>query len=400
MGLGVARALGRMGVPVVMFHYPERDLARVSRYVVESVAAPNPEHDEEGFIEKLVDYGTRRGGGVLMPTSDETVVAVARHKARLKQYFMVACPDWAVAERFIDKKHTYALAEAVGVPAPKTFVPGSLEEVEEKARLLGFPCLVKPSTGHLFYTHFRRKMFPVDDLDALVRLYREATEAGLQVLLQEIIPGDDRHGVNYNAYAWDGRALVEFTARKVRNAPPWYGSPRVAISEAIPEVIEPGRRILQALQFSGFACTEFKKDDRDGVYKLMEINGRHNLSTLLAVACGINFPWLEYQHHISGEIPAPRDFRKGVYWIDLTRDIGYSVAYARKERYSIADYLRPYLKPHVFAILDYKDPKPFVRRTLLLLRQGLRQALTRLQPRRASPRGVRPLRSVQDPKKP
>jgi len=399
MGLGVSRALGKMGVPVVMFHYPERDLARVSRYVVESIESPNPEHDEDGFVQKLVEYGTRRGGGLLMPTSDETVVAVARNKALLKQHFTVACPDWAVTQQFIDKKHTYALADAIGVPAPKTFVPNSLEEVEERAHLLGFPCLVKPSTGHLFYTRFKRKMFPVDNLDELVEVYRQAAQAGLQVMLQEIIPGDDSHGVNYNAYVWDGRALAEFTARKVRNAPPWYGSPRVAISEEISEVIEPGRRILQALQFAGFACTEFKKDARDGVYKLMEVNGRHNLSTLLAVTCGINFPWLEYRHHICGEVPSPRDFRKGVYWIDITRDVGYSLKYARKERYSIADYLRPYLKPHVFAILDFRDPKPFIRRIMLLLGQGLRQGLNRLHLRRVNLRGVRLLRSTQDLKK-
>ncbi len=27
----------------------------------------------------------------------------------------------------------------------------------------------------------------------------------------------------------------------------------------------------------------------------MEMNGRHNRSGLLAVKCGINFPWIEYQ---------------------------------------------------------------------------------------------------------
>ena len=52
----------------------------------------------------------------------------------------------------------------------------------------------------------------------------------------------------------------------------------MVLSEHVPEVIEPGRKILQAMGFYGYACTEFKRDPRDGSHKLMEVNGRHNLS--------------------------------------------------------------------------------------------------------------------------
>jgi len=122
------------------------------------------------------------------------------------------------------------------------------------------------------------KMAEVDNPGQMIDAYRYATEAGCEVLLQEIIPGDDMNGVNYNSYFWEGRPLAEFTAKKVRGGPPGFGSPRVAISKHVPEVMEPGRRILQAMRFYGYSCTEFKRDARDGVYKLMEVNGRHNLS--------------------------------------------------------------------------------------------------------------------------
>ena len=376
--LGVARSLGSMGVPVIMVHYDVRDMGHVSKYIKDSIIAPHPESEEAQFIDLLMECSDRFKGGVLIPGSDAAVVAVARHKDKLKNHYIIACPEWSIVSQYIDKKHTYALAEANGVPAPKTIVPQSIDDVKSYSQTVNFPCLVKPSQSHLFFKHFKRKMFPVDNAEQMISIYQQAEAAGLEVMLQEIIPGDDTAVVNYNAYFDAGKPLVEFTAEHIRNGPPWWGSPRVALSKSIPEVIEPGRKILQAMGFYGYACTEFKRDARDGVYKLIEVNGRHNLSTLLAVRCGINFPWLQYRHLVENEPPTEHNFKTGIYWIDITKDIGYSIKYLRQERYSIKQYFRPYFNKHVFALFDLKDLKPFIRRCLYLLKAGLNQGFSYL----------------------
>jgi D-aspartate ligase len=360
--LGVIRSLGTMGVPIVVVHYGEHSFAGRSRFVTASLHAPHPEQSEGEFIEFLVGCAGRFPGAVLFPTTDEGLAAISRHKERLAPHFLVACADWEVTRRIIDKQFTYALAERCGVPAPRTFVPHTLEEARSGAGELGFPCLVKPSQSHLFCERFGRKMVRADSLARLEETFTMATDAGIEVMLQEMIPGDDVNVVNYNSYVWEGKVLAEFTAVHVRNGPPWFGSPRVAVSRKVPEVIEPGRRILMELGFSGYACTEFKRDERDGVYKLMEVNGRHNLSTLLAVCCGVNFPWLHYRHLSEGIVPQAAGFREEFYWIDLVRDIGYTGMYLTRERHSLMDYLRPYLKPHVFAIFDRTDIRPFLNR--------------------------------------
>lgn len=381
MALGVVRALGSMGVVVNMFHYHEKDIGHVSKYVNKSIFAPNPEKNESGFIDLLIQYSEIFEGGVLFPVSDETVVAVARNKDQLLNHYSVACPEWHVVCQYIDKKHTYRLAAEHGIPSPKTIVPTSLDDVLAYSKEAHFPCLVKPSQSHLFYEHFRCKMYPVNNEEEMVSVYRKAAEAGLEVMLQEIIEGDDIDVVNYNAYFHDGAPLVEFTAEHTRNAPPCWGSPRVVRSIHIPEVINPGRKILQAMGFYGYACTEFKKDARDGVYKLMEVNGRHNLSTLLAVKCGINFPYLQYKHLAENVPPSFSAFKTDIYWVDITRDIGYSLKFLMQERYTPVQYLRPYFKQHVFAILDLKDIKPFIKRCMFLSRQILRAVWRYVFPR-------------------
>ncbi len=375
IALGVVRALGTMGVPVVVVHYDERDIAHLSKYVTAKILAPHPERFEDEFVDVLLNMADCLGGGVLFPVSDESLVVASRHKQRLSLHYAVACPEWEITRLFIEKKYSYRLAEKAGLPTPKTIIPRSVKDIEEYGKNIEFPWLVKPSQSHLFYAYFKRKMFSVEGIGEMLAVYQQASDAGLEVMLQEIIPGHDMNVVNYNAYFWEGQPLVENTAEHIRNAPPWFGSPRVALSKLVPEIIEPGRKILRAMGFYGYACTEFKRDERDGVYKFMEVNGRHNLSTLLSVRCGINFPWLQYKHLVECEVPSHSDFQADVYWIDVARDLGYSAKYFTEERYSLLQYIRPYLRPHVFAILDLKDFLPFIKRIFFLARKAFQTLL-------------------------
>lgn len=372
MALGVARALGEAGVPVFVAHYDPRDMAHASRHVRQAFRVPPPHTRETEFVEALVLLSKRLGSGLLVPASDEAVVALSRNRARLAQHYAVAAPAWEVARNFIEKRRTYQLAEEVGVPAPATAVPRSLEDAKEAAARFGFPLLLKPSQSHLFFRRFHRKMTVIRGMRELAERLEETRAAGLEVLLQEIVPGADTEVVNYNAYFSEGRALVEFTARHIRKAPPHFGSPRVVRSERVDRVLEPGRAMLGAIGFEGFACSEFKRDQRDDRYKIVDVNGRHNLSGLLAVRCGVNFPLLQYQHLLYGEVPRPTRFREGLYWTDFVRDAGYGFRWFVHERLAPWTFLAPYVRPGCDAIFDRSDIDPFLLRCGKLLRSAFR----------------------------
>jgi D-aspartate ligase len=376
MGLAVIRGLTRAHVPVVLLTYEKMDAATASRYVQKSIAVPHPSKQETEFVEALKAVIACYPDAIVFPASDASLSAVSRHKAEIEaQGCQLACPEWEVTRLFLDKIHTYELAEEIGVPAPKTRLIRSLEDIEIHRDSFLYPCIVKPHQSHLFYATFHTKMFLVNNADELSSRLQDALNANLDVMVQEIVQGPDSNGANYNSYHYDGQALVEFTARKVRSGPPRFGSPRVLLTQDIPEIKEPGRRILTAMNFDGFQCTEFKRDERDGIYKLLDINGRHNLSAMLAamlaIATGINFPYLHYQHLASKLLPEPLDYQKDVYWIDFLRDLGYSLKYFGKEDNSLRDFLRPYFHRHVFAILSLKDPKPFIKRLAQVLKGSL-----------------------------
>lgn len=371
VGIAIIRALGKMNVPVIAFHYSPNEMGHVSKYVRERVKIPDPRKSEQDFISTLIDLSSRFKGSLLIPTDDYTVVSLSKFKSVLGKHYVVGVEDWELVEKIIQKVFVYEFATNCGIPCPQNYIPKSASDLRENCRLIKYPCLIKPLEGHKFYDHYRLKMFKIKDEEELLRRYDEIEELGLKVMIQEIIPGDASQGVNYNSYFINGSPVAEFTARKVRIDPPFFGSPRVLVSQKIPEIIEPGRLLLRRLNYRGFSCMEFKRDIRDGVYKLMEINCRNNLTGALAVSCGINFPWIMYRHLLYGENNPQNKikFPENIFWIDITKDILRFFASRKEEGYALRDYIRPYFKKKVFAILSLTDPIPFLRRCAYILEE-------------------------------
>jgi D-aspartate ligase len=363
LGLGVIRALGERKIPVVGVYYNEKDMGYVSKYVVESHVCPDPDADEQGFLDVLQRIGAGLKGAVLMPSDDPTLLATSRNKAQLERYYKVACSNWDIVEKIIVKKNTYKIAHEAGIPAPRTIIPRSLDEAMLFVNEIGFPCLLKPSIGHQFFTRFRKKMITIENEAQLKEAFGVGADAQNEMMLQELIPGDDTHGFNYNSYFINGKPMAEFTAQKCRLSPPGTGFPRVIVSKFVPELVEYGRKMIAAVGYNGYSCMEFKRDSRDGIYKFMEINGRQNLSTSLAVKCGINFPYLTFMHVGRGEFPdCSNGYKTGVYWVDLEKDITETIKSYRLEKFSLSSYILPYLKPMVFSVFSLKDPKPIIKR--------------------------------------
>lgn len=364
IGLAVIRALGEKGVPIIAVSYDKKDMAPYSKYVTKVVRTPHPSTDENGFIDSLGRSIDHFQDGVLMPVDDATLCAVSRNRHRFDQKFKVSCGNWDMVGRYIDKHQTYTIAEKYGIEAPHSRYINNAEDVDRLVEEFQFPLLVKPCQSHLYFERFRTKMVLVQTPEELHLERERAMLAGLDVVIQEYIPGDDTHGVNYNSFFVDGKPVVEFTAEKIRLSPPNFGIPSAVRSKKIPEIIEPGRAILKALGYYGYSCTEFKKDPRDGRYKLMEVNGRHNRSARLALGLGVNFPWIEYQYLSQGRIDSEnvKNVVGEYVWIDEFKDLSTYAIPVLKGSYSLAAFMKPYREKHTFAVFDRKDLRPFFKR--------------------------------------
>jgi D-aspartate ligase len=109
-------------------------------------------------VDLLLRLAERTGGGLLVPTSDATLGVVARHKELLEGHYDVACVDWEIAQRFLDKQRTHELARSLGIEILLTIEVDLSAEIEAARSQLAYPCVVKPRNSHRYFAHFGSKM--------------------------------------------------------------------------------------------------------------------------------------------------------------------------------------------------------------------------------------------------
>ena len=371
-GLGVIRALGSNGIPIIAISYDRNDIGQVSKYCEARIAIPHPEKEESGFVNRLLSLAPRYAGGLIFPCDDESLGAVSRNYAILAKHFVPTYPEWETIRNIFQKHYTYQIAQSIGIPHPRTLLADGERIDLDFIHEVGFPCLVKPTESHNYAKIFGKKLAKVGNLHELERECKKAKAAGFRTMIQEFIPGPDSENINYNSYTIDSRVVVDFTAKKVRLSPPESGVPCVVRSQDIEEVKPYAAAILERIKYCGYSCMEFKRDPHDGKYKLLEINGRYNRSIALSLKCGVNFPLMHYRHIAQGRMPDREPFRKNIYWIDIARDILAWIPYMKMKGHNPASILAPYVRPHVFCDASINDMKPFLRRIQMLFLRAYR----------------------------
>ncbi len=362
----VVRALGREGVRSIVIYGHERDeIAHYSKYVIDSFKIPLFFDRTDMLLDFLMDKAKEWTGTLIIPTEDYGVRFLSSHRDVLSPHYKVPTPPPAIIDTIVNKKSLYDLAARNGIPVAPVYSPASMDELETLQDKIAFPCLLKPGLGHLFNRAFDLKMFEISGFEELASLYGELTSGftrdEFKMMICEIIPGPDaRHMVQYASYIdSSGELLAAMTTRKVRQDPPKYGQGRVTKSERIDEVYRQSHELLKAIGYRGFSEIEWKYDPRDGTYKLIEINPRFIFYMGLCVACGMNFPYIQYCDLVHGRKVRVDTFRENVYWIHEYKDVLHTVLNHKFESFSLWDYIRPYLGKKTLAILDVKDPRPF-----------------------------------------
>jgi D-aspartate ligase len=375
--LGIARSLGRRDIPVWAIDEGDYLLARHSRYVRRSL--PWPERESEvGQVAYLTALADRHGlaGWTLFATSDETAALVARHHGALAQRFRLTTPPWEQTRLAYDKRLTYELADSLGIGAPRTSHP------RDRAELAGieldFPCILKPSAKRDLNRFTNDKAWPAASREELLARYEEACTlvAPDEVMVQELIPGGGEAQFSFGAACVEGRPLGSIVARRSRQYPVAFGRSSSFVETVdAPEVERDGRRLLEAIGYTGLVEVEFKRDPRNGQLKVLDVNPRLWTWFTLGARAGVDFPYLGYQI-ANGEEPAEARARPGVRWVRMATDVLAAATELRQGRLSPGAYLRSLRPPIEYAVFAADDPRPLASAVPSLVSRMLRRAPT------------------------
>jgi D-aspartate ligase len=356
--LSVARGLGERGIEVHAVgpaYSPTRGSRHCSRFAVIAV----------GDVQAAMLDWLRRAapsGAVLIPCDDDALELIALGRAALLDlgHHPAEGIDEVILD-LLDKERTYDIARAWGVGAPRTVTLRSGSEIQDALNVIGVPCALKPLHIHQFARHFRRKVILIRSAVDLQTAFKRTQALGLEMLLTEIIPGDEDQYWSYYTYVADNDdLLLDFTKRKIRQYPVGFGGATYHASAWNPEVAEVGRRFVRGAGIRGVACIEFKLDPRDGQYKIMECNSRVTAANELMRAAGMDLGWVIYQDAAGLPVPRYRGFKQGVRLWYPVQDVLAFAGMRRAGTLSSRAWLGSLIHRQHLPIFTVRDPMPSV----------------------------------------
>jgi D-aspartate ligase len=375
--LGIARSAGRLGIPVHRLGRERRAPASASRYIrswrVIAETAP-----VEEILETLRELSQELGRAILVPVDDAGSVFVDDHAAVLARDFLLPRQPDGLAAALSSKRGMYELCQAHDVPTPLSVFPESETDVLDHAEDAAFPIVLKcinagdapPTAPRVTIAETRQ------ELTDAYRLME--TPGASNVMLQEYIPGTPETVWMFNGY-FDAQSdcKVGFTGKKIRQSPPYTGATTLGICLPNPTVLETTVRFMKAIGYRGILDIGYRFDQRDGQYKLLDVNPRIGGTFRLFVGeGGLDVLRALHLDLTAREVP-PTTSPDGRRWLVEPLDLTSSLVYARRGDITLGEWVRSFRGVREAAWFARDDPLPFLTLWPHLLRDQIAGRIAR-----------------------
>ena len=374
-GLSFVRSLGRRKIPTLLLD-SDPLIGMFTRFG-RALILLEPENNDDLWMNLLLGIGRKLPKpGVIFVTSDVHALFLARHENDLAPYYRFLTPDIYIQNKIVNKRDQYTIAQNAGIPIPETHFPESADDIDRIKNDIPYPCILKSYKSHLGKKKISKKVLVVESPDDLSRSFNEYASADVGFMVQEIIPGGDDQLYGYLAM-WDRNAseFAWLTKQKLRQSPPLYGDGSLQTTIDAPEVRKLSIELLKQFNYKGFAGVEFKYDERDSTFKLMEINPRTVSGNQISISSGIDFPWIGYRY-LTGDLTDSKDvplFQPGVRYVNEEWDFKAYLALRKTGQLNLWKWLRSILGAKARAIFAMDDPMPLFVVGYRVLRAILRR---------------------------
>lgn len=378
--LGVCRALGRAGIPNYLVN-PDRDFSIRSRWV-RMIDRPVQESSEPTALERFLrELDFERA--VLMPCSDRWSNAVAGLGAALHDRFPASMSSGSAVGILTDKGRLRAALERLGIPMPRTVPIRSLDDFAAVPddELPGY--FLKPRDSQGFSQTFRRKAFPVAGRADATARWAEMRAAGFEAVLQEYVVGPPAAHYFIDGFVDRlGEVKAIFARQRLFMFPVDFGNSTLMVSVAPDEVaaaVTSLRTLLSDLAYRGIFSAEFKRDERDGLFKLLEVNVRPWWFVEFAALSGVDVCTMAYRDALGIPVPAVDSYDIGARHMIFLQHLRAFVA-TREERGTT---LREWLggsRGARDAVFRWGDPMPGLAMTMDYARKALARPVPSASP--------------------
>jgi predicted ATP-grasp superfamily ATP-dependent carboligase len=355
--LTAARALAARDITVYMLASPEYQYLLASRAVIGRIM-PDIRHDPMAWLGEL--HAIAEGGeAVVLCGSDAASEWVTAHRAALPTILRTFESEDRVHAQLMDKLKLYQVAAEAGIRTPWMRHVTTRAELGELLDELLFPCALKPRLGHVAKDLVGAGTVRVDSRQDAWVSAGALLDHGVPVLLTELVPGPETalEGA-VTVRDSQGRYVLEYGRRKVRQWPLDYGVGSLTESADVPETLKLNRRLLDHVGFVGVSGTETKRHALTGELYLIETNVRIVGSFGLAEVCGVDGAWRLVAALAGVETgPQPRQVNGRKVMLPQ-KDLQAAWARIRAGQASVGEILRSWKGTRDFGAFAWRDPAP------------------------------------------
>lgn len=336
----------------------------------------NPKIDQQDtFLAVVKEFAEKNKEKTILAIGcgDSYVQLLSQNRDNFPENVIAPYIDVQMMDNLIHKEKFYKMCEEAGIDYPNTFV--HRKELEKDFKLpFEAPFIIKPSNGIEYWRHpftSQKKVYKVKDREELLRVLDDIYGAGYDdsIIIQDFIPGDDTYMrvlTNYSDRNGKVKLMALGHVLLEEHTPHGIGNHAVIITEHNEEVTERFKELLEEMHYVGFSNFDIKFDQRDGKYKVFEINTRQGRSNYYVTGAGQNIARYLVEDYIEQKPLELKVINEKSLWLVVPKGVAFRYIKPEEYRREMKDLIQSgrYVNP-----LFYKKDKGFLRKLRLLKSQ-------------------------------
>lgn len=265
---------------------------------------------------------------LLIACGDAYSELVIHYKKELQKYFIVPYIEQEMKEKLENKKDFYEICEKYNLDYPKTYIV--TKETKDKIKLpFPYPVAIKASNSIEYvkaeFPH-KKKGYKAETEQELKEIIEAIYASSYQeeIIIQEFIPGDDNKMWVLNCYSnKHGKVKMMCLGNCILEdySPAGIGNYKAIISGENKKIYQKMQKFLEEINYIGYSNFDMKYDERDGKYKLFEINIRQGRSSFFATVAGCNLSRYIVEDYILEEDKKTVYNKNQILWLGTAKRI-------------------------------------------------------------------------------
>lgn len=258
----------------------------------------NEDIDRQDVFLKLVNGFAREHKNkkiLLIGCGDSYVSLISQNKYDLEDNIIAPYIDYSLMNELIKKENFYKMCEKYNLDFPNTFIHKKELGIDFTLAFEA-PFILKPSNSVEYWEHpydGQKKVYKINTRQQLNETICQIYEAGYtdSLIIQDFIPGDDSYMRVLTSYSGRDNKVKLMSLGHVlleEHTPHGLGNHAIIINEYNEALMKQMRDFLEEIEYTGFSNFDIKYDERDGKYKVFEINLRQGRSNFYVTGSGYN----------------------------------------------------------------------------------------------------------------